>query len=192
MQREPPSQEIVKITDPRSPCRQNCKWMPPTSFPRPHMKPGDEADCSLLISSQKQGPRMRPCKRLMRNPVAIVFSVCSGANVEHVAAVREPGGLQCPVQNCQTHFRPLTDSDGGMEAWRKWNRSICAEQEGNVEDWTRISSSSAEWSSLIYTHALFARLMGAEVYLISPSLSQISGRVSNHLFEISRWLLNYL
>lgn len=55
MQCESASQEIVKITDPHSLCRQNCQRMSPTSFPRPDVTPGDEADCSSLISSQKTG-----------------------------------------------------------------------------------------------------------------------------------------
>lgn len=48
--------------------------------------------------------------------MVIVLSVCSGANADHVAAVREPGGLQRPVQSCQTHFRPPTASGGESEA----------------------------------------------------------------------------
>lgn len=56
---------------------------------------------------------MRHRERLMRSPEVIVFCVCSRANMEHVAAVREPGGLQGPVQSCQIHFRPLIAVVGG-------------------------------------------------------------------------------
>lgn len=77
------------------------------------MKPGNVADCTSLISSKQQAPGMRHCERLMRNPEVIVFCVCSQANMEHVAAVRESGGLQGPVQSCQIHFRPLTAVAGG-------------------------------------------------------------------------------
>lgn len=102
----------------------------------------------------------------MRNPVVIVFRVCSQANMEHVAAVREPGGLQRLVQSCQIRFRPLTGCGSRRKAWRKWNRSVCAEQEGSTDHWLRIWSRSAEWSYLIHTHAPFTRLTGAEMCLI--------------------------
>lgn len=69
----------------------------PTLFPRTRVKPGDEADSTSLISSSKQAPGMRQSRRLTRKPVVIVRSVCSGANAEHVAAVRQPAGLRCPA-----------------------------------------------------------------------------------------------
>lgn len=109
---------------------------------------------------------MRHCERLMRNPVVIVFSVCSQANMEHVAAVREPGGLQRPVQSCQIRFRPLTGCGSRRKAWRKWNHSVCAEREGSTDHRLRTWSRSAEWSYLIHTHALFTRLTGTQMCLI--------------------------
>lgn len=39
---------------------------------------------------------MEHCEGLMRNTVVIAFSMCSQANMEHAAAVRDPGGLQRP------------------------------------------------------------------------------------------------
>lgn len=49
----------------------------------------------------------------------IVFCVCSRANMEHVAAVREPGGLQRAEQSCQIRFRPLTARGSGEESLAK-------------------------------------------------------------------------
>lgn len=49
----------------------------------------------------------------------IAFSVCSQANMEHVAAVREPGGLRRPVQSCQIRFRPQTACGSGRKSLAK-------------------------------------------------------------------------
>lgn len=108
---------------------------------------------------------MRCSTRLMRNSVVIVFSVCSRANMEHVAAVRESGGLQCLVQSCQIRFRPLTGCGSRRKAWQKWNPSICAEREGSADHWIRIWSRSAEWSCVIHSHALSGALAKAETAL---------------------------
>lgn len=64
-------------------------------------------------------------REMDEEPVVIVFCVCSWANMEHVAAVREPGGLQRPVQSCQIGFRLLTACGSGRKAWWKWNHSVC-------------------------------------------------------------------
>lgn len=170
----------------------NCKWMPLTLFPRPRVKPGDVADCTLLISSLQQAPGKKHCKRWMRNPVVIVFCVCSLANMEHVAAVREPGGLQRLVQSCQIRFRPLTACGSWRKAWRKWNHSICAKREGSTHHWSRIWSRAGEWSYLIHAHALFTRLTGAQMCLILTPLSGIPDRLPNLLFKREGWLVHYL
>lgn len=92
-------------------------------------------------------------REMDEEPVVIVFCVCSWANMEHVAAVREPGGLQRPVQSCQIGFRLLTACGSGRKAWWKWNHSVCAEREGSADHWPRIWNRSGELSYLIHAHA---------------------------------------
>lgn len=70
----------------------------------------------------------------------------------------------------------------GRKAWRKWNHSAGAEQEGSVDHWPRIWSRSGEWSYLIPAHARLCRLRGAEMCLILTSLSWTPDRLPKVLF----------
>lgn len=87
--------------------------MPPTLFPRTPVKPGDEADCISLISGSW-------CKRLMRKPVVMICNVSSRANVEHVAAVRQPGGLRCPA----VPIIELSDTPQASDSFWWWDGGL--------------------------------------------------------------------
>lgn len=128
--------------------------------------------------SQQRALGMKHYERLMRNLVVIGFSVSSQANMEHVAAVRDPGGLQCPMQSCQIRFRPLTGCGSRRKAQWKWNHSISffAEWEEGSDSWLRMWSRSAEWSDALL-HSVHSTQRGRNISLDRLSTTLLKKKI---------------